>query len=263
MAEEQPTTNTPRISIIIPVRNDAEALARTLDHLSQLPGRETTEVIVAAAGDRGGTLSAVAGRAQLLWPDGSTRAILMNAGAARARSAVLWFLHADSCPPTEAFKLISQALSDPRVVGGAFEHLFAESVWSLRAITWINRIRYRLTHNYYGDQGIFVRAAVFGQMGGYRPLQLMEDVDFTQRLKRIGQTVLIRAGLRTSGRRFLARGPWRTFLFIVWLLLLYSLGFDTQRYARRWRGPPNRPPGSPWPHQRPHGAAGTASDGDC
>jgi rSAM/selenodomain-associated transferase 2 len=263
MTAEQPTTSSPQISIVIPVRNDAEALARTLDHLSHLPGREAVEVIVAAAGDRGGTERAVAGRAQLLWPDGSTRAILMNAGAARARAGVLLFLHADSFPPTGAFELIGQALSDPRIVGGAFEHLFAEPVWSLRAITWINRLRYRLTHNYYGDQGIFVRTTVFRRMDGYRPLPLMEDVDFTQRLKRTGQTTLIRAALGTSGRRFLARGPWRTFLFIIWLLLLYSLGFDTQRYAERWRGPANRPPGSPWPHHRPLEGAGAASEGDC
>jgi rSAM/selenodomain-associated transferase 2 len=262
MMEEQPTTNTLQISIIIPVRNDAEALARTLDHLSHLPGRETAEVIVAAAGDRGGTEHAVAGRAHLLWPDGSTRAMLMNAGAARARAAALLFLHADSFPPPQAFELIKRALSDAQVVGGAFEHLFAEAVWSLRAITWINRIRYRLTHNYYGDQGIFVRTAVFRRMGGYRPLQLMEDVDFTQRLKRSGRTVLIREPLRTSGRRFLIRGPWRTFLFIVWLLLLHTLRFDTQRYAERWRGPANLPPGSPWPHRHPRDAAGAASEED-
>jgi rSAM/selenodomain-associated transferase 2 len=244
------------------VRNDAEALNRTLDHLGQVQGVDAAEVIVAAAGDRGGTELAVAGRAQLLWPDGSTRAILMNAGAARARAEVLFFLHADSFPPTQALEFIRRALADERVIGGAFEHLFAEPVWSLRAITWINRLRYRLTRNYYGDQGIFVRTAVFRQMGGYRPLQLMEDLDFTQRLKRIGRTVLIRAPLSTSGRRFLARGPWRTFLFIVWLLCLHTLRFDTQRYAERWRGPANRPPGSPWRHHHPHGAAGGASEGD-
>jgi rSAM/selenodomain-associated transferase 2 len=263
MTEDQPTTNTPQISIIIPVRNDAEALARTLDHLSQLPGRETAEVIVAAAGDRGGTEHAVAGRAHLVWPDGSTRAMLMNAGAMRARAGVLLFLHADSFPPTQAFELIKRALADVHVVGGAFEHLFAEPVWSLRAITWINRVRYRLTHNYYGDQGIFVRTAIFRQIGGYRALRLMEDVDFTQRLKRIGRTALIRTALTTSGRRFLARGPWRTFLFIIWLLLLHTLRFDTERYAERWRGPANRPPGSPWRRRRPHNAAGAASEGDC
>jgi rSAM/selenodomain-associated transferase 2 len=253
----------PYISIIIPVRNDAEVLTRTLDHLDRLPGIESAEVFVAAVGDRQGTELAVAGRAQLLWPDGSTRAILMNTGATRARAEVLWFLHADSFPPALAFKLIRQALSHERVVGGAFAHRFVESVWSLHVINRINRLRYRLTHNYYGDQGLFVRTAVFRQMGGYRPLQLMEDLDFSQRLKRIGRTALIREPLHTSGRRFLARGPWRTFLFIVWLLLLHTLRFDTQRYAERWRGPANRPPGSPWPHRHPHEAGGTAREGDC
>ena len=253
----------PYISIIIPVRNDAEALTRTLDHLDRLPGIESAEVFVAAVGDRQGTELAVAGRAQLLWPDGSTRAILMNTGATRARAEVLWFLHADSFPPALAFKLIRQALSHERVVGGAFAHRFAESVWSLHVINRINRLRYRLTHNYYGDQGLFVRTAVFRQMGGYRPLHLMEDLDFSQRLKGIGETMLIREPLHTSGRRFLARGPWRTFLFIVWLLLLHTLRFDTQRYAERWRGPANRPPGSPWPHRHPHEAGGAAREGDC
>ena len=174
----------PHISIIIPVRNDAEALTRTLDHLDRIPGIESAQVLVAAAGDRQGTSFAVAGRAQLLWPDGSTRAILMNAGAARARAEVLWFLHADSLPPAKALELIRQALLPERVVGGAFAHRFAESVWSLQVINWMNRLRYCLTHNYYGDQGLFVRTAVFRQMGGYRPLQLMEDLDFSQRLKR-------------------------------------------------------------------------------
>ena len=254
---------TPQVSIIIPVRNDAEALGRTLDYLSSVPRMDAVKVIVAAAGDREGTERAVSERAQLLWSHGSTRAILMNAGAARAQGEVLFFLHADSFPPMQAFELIAQALSDERVVGGAFEHLFTESLWSLRTITWINRIRYRLTHNYYGDQGIFVRTAVFRQMGGYRELPLMEDLDFAQRLKRIGRTVLIREPLPTSGRRFLARGPWRTFLFIVWLLLLHTLRFDTQRYAERWRGPANRPPGNPWPHRHRSEAAATTSEGDC
>ena len=235
---------TPWLSIVIPARNDAAALARTLAYLARLPGIAGAEVIVAAAGDVEGTTAAVAGRARLLWPHGSTRAQLMNAGAAAARRDTLLFLHADSFLPPEALSLIHGVLADPRAVGGAFEHLFAEPVWSLRAITWINRIRYRLTRNYYGDQGVFVRTDVFRTLGGYRDLALMEDLDFTQRLKRCGRSVLITTPLVTSGRRFLARGPWRTFAFIVWLLALWSLRLDTQRYAERWRGPATRTPGA-------------------
>jgi rSAM/selenodomain-associated transferase 2 len=249
------------LSIVIPARNDAEALARTLDHLQRGPGLDEAEVIVAAAGDPDGTERAVAGRARLLRPDGSTRAELMNAGAAAAHGAVLFFLHADSFPPPDAPALIRRALADPRAVGGAFEHLFAEPAWSLRAITWINRVRYRLTRNYYGDQGQFVRAAVFHALGGFRPLRLMEDLDFAQRLRRRGRSVLIRTPLVTSGRRFLARGPWRTFFFIVWLLARWTLKLDTERYAERWRGPASRPPGAPWPGDGPATHATTRAGG--
>jgi hypothetical protein len=236
------------ISIIIPSRHDAAALARTLDHLgAHVAGWSTgAETIVAAWGDRPDTERAVAGRARLLWPEGSTRAALMNAGAAQARGEVLFFLHADSFPPPPALELIARALGDARAVGGAFEHCFAERDWRLRAITLINRVRYRLTGNYYGDQGIFVRAGAFRALGGYRDLALMEDLDLSQRLRRAGRHLLIRVPLVTSGRRFLARGPWRTFLFIVWLLLLHTLRLDTQRYAERWRGPAGATPGSPW-----------------
>ena len=237
---------TPQLSIIIPVRNDAASLNRTLDHLVCLAGISEAEIIVAASGDEDGTKRAVADRAQLLWSTDSTRAALLNAGAAVAGGQVLFFLHADSFPPANAFELIRRSLSDDRVVGGAFEHLFMEQEWSLRIITWLNRIRYRITRNYYGDQGLFIRTSVFHQMRGYKDLQLMEDLDFSQRLKKMGRSILIRTPLLTSGRRFLARGPWRTFFFVLWLLLLHTLRLDTERYSKRWRGPAGQPPGSPW-----------------
>jgi glycosyltransferase involved in cell wall biosynthesis len=221
------------ISIIIPVRNDALALRLTLDHLQRLRRIESAEIIVAASGEREETENVVNGRAQILWPDQSTRAALMNAGASAALGAVYFFLHADSFPPLDALVEVEAALQSPATVGGAFKHRFEEKLWSLRFISWINRRRYFLTGNYYGDQGIFVRAHVFRLLGGYRDL-FMEDLDFSQRLKKFGRTKLVPLALITSGRRFIVWGPWRTFSFIVWLLFLHSLGLDTQRYAGHW-----------------------------
>ena len=236
----------PPISVIIPARNDAVALRHTLDHLQQLTGIGGVEILVAASGDMRLTEQAVAGRAQLLWPARSSRSALMNSAAAVAAGDILFFLHADSLPARDALARIRSLLQNPKILGGAFEHRFLETTWSLRAISWINRSRYRLTRNYYGDQGIFVRATVFRNLGGYRDLGLMEDLDLSQRLKRHGRTALIRAPMVTSGRRFIDRGPWRTFVVIVWLLFLHTLGLDTQRYARRWQGPPDGIPGSRW-----------------
>jgi hypothetical protein len=194
---------------------------------------ESAEIIVAAAGEKEETENAVAGRAKIVWPAHSTRSALMNAGASIASGGALFFLHADSYPPLDALVEIQSALQDHRVVGGAFEHRFEETVWSLKLISWVNRRRYFFTRNYYGDQGIFVRANIFHSLGGYRDL-FMEDLDFSRRLKKVGRTKLIPLPLITSGRRFLTWGPWRAFSFIVWVLLLHSLRLDTQRYAGRW-----------------------------
>jgi rSAM/selenodomain-associated transferase 2 len=223
----------PLVSIIIPTRNDAQALRLTLDYLKCLRGIETAEIIVAASGDKKATEATAAGRARILWPPNSTRSALMNAGAAAAAGDVFFFLHADSFPPLNALGEIQRVLRDNQILGGAFEHRFAETGWSLRFISWINRRRYFLTRNYYGDQGIFVRATIFRDIGGYRQL-FMEDLDFSQRLKRLGRTKIIPFSLITSGRRFLAWGPWRALSFILWVLFLHSLRLDTQRYAGHW-----------------------------
>src|SRR5919201_4388257 len=137
----------PSISIVIPCYHDAAALERTLDRLVGLP-LGSTEVIVAASGEVDRTTRVCAGRVRLLWPGGSTRAELMNAGAAIARGDVLFFLHADSVPPPDGLLRIGAALSRPDVVGGAFEHRFVEQTYSLRLISWLDRRRYRITQNY-------------------------------------------------------------------------------------------------------------------
>jgi hypothetical protein len=102
--------------------------------------------------------------------------------------------------------------------------------WSLRDLL-MNRVRYRLTHNDYGDQGMFVQPEIFRQLGGFKDCALMEDLDFSQRLKRVGRTVLVRRPVRTSGRRFINQGAGRTCAIATWLLLCHTVGVDVERYA--------------------------------
>lgn len=45
-------------------------------------------------------------------------------------------------------------------------------------------MRVRLFDLAYGDQALFVRRTVCEELGGYRELPLMEDVDFIRRLRR-------------------------------------------------------------------------------
>lgn len=239
----------PRISIVIPCRDDADALAVTLDHLCLLDHGSALEIIVAAAGDEARTRKTASGRALLVWPNGSTRAELLNAGARAAHAPVLLFLHADSRLPKDAVAQIERALSDPAVLSGAFEHSFAERDWRLEVVSRINRLRYRITKNYYGDQGQFIRRAVFHRLGGFPPVPLMEDLELSQRTKRLGRTALIRTPIQTSGRRFLERGPWLTLMQCGMLLTVRACGCDVDRYAQFWRGPDGLPPGSHLPRR--------------
>jgi hypothetical protein len=88
----------------------------------------------------------------------------------------------------------------------------------------LNRIRYRSTHDFFGDQGIFVRASVFAAIGRFKPLPLMEDLCFARRLRRAGRTALLTPAIKTSPRRFLKKGVARQFVQDCTLLFMWSLG---------------------------------------
>ena len=223
------------ISIIIPAKNEEAHLGATLAYLRQHAPHPSAEIIVAEGGSADTTADVARHWATVVHAHDSTRAALMNAGARVARGDVLFFLHADSVPPSDFLTLIQAALADPLAVGGAFDHQFSEPVFGLWVVSTIDRIRFRLTKNYYGDQGIFVRRAIFNQMGGFPDRAILEDLEFSSRMRRLGRTVLIPRPVRTSGRRFLNGGITKTFLWIVWLLALYTLRLDTERYAALYR----------------------------
>jgi hypothetical protein len=151
--------------------------------------------------------------------------------ASAAAGEVLVVAHAASAPPSDALRMGEAVCADDHLVGGVFAHCFAEPDWRLSIISGINRLRCRLRRNDKGDQGIFVRAVTVLLFGGYRPLRLMEDRDFSRRVKQRGRSVVLLVPVETSERHVLARGPWRTVAFIVWLLLRSTERLDTERVS--------------------------------
>ena len=62
----------------------------------------------------------------------------------------------------------------------------------------------------FGDQSIFVKADVFHEMGGFADIPIMEDIEFSRRLRRRGRIVLLDPPLWSSPRRFRGLGNLRT-----------------------------------------------------
>jgi GT2 family glycosyltransferase len=96
-------------------------------------------------------------------------------------------------------------------------------------------LRSRLTGIATGDQALFVHRSLFEQVGGFPDQPLMEDVEISRRLKRVGPPLCLRQRVVTSGRRWDQRGPWRTVLLMWRLRLLYWLGMSPERLAKWYR----------------------------
>ena len=224
----------PRLSIIIPAVDEVDSLATTLPALARLR-HAGHEVVVVDGGSRDQTCRRARPLADRVLVTGRGRARQMNAGAAASRGDVLVFLHADSLLPADADLAIAAALRDS--CWGRFDVRLWGREWSFRVIEAFMNLRSRLTGIATGDQAIFVGRAAFDVVGGYPDQPLMEDIELSRRLKRLGRPACLGARAVTSGRRWEARGPWRTILLMWRLRLDYWRGVPAERLAARYQGP--------------------------
>jgi len=95
--------------------------------------------------------------------------------------------------------------------------------------------RSRLTGIATGDQAIFMTRAAFDAVGGFPEQPLMEDIEISRRLRRLGRPACLRTRVTTSGRRWETRGIWRTIVLMWRLRLLYAVGVAPERLARSYR----------------------------
>jgi hypothetical protein len=84
----------------------------------------------------------------------------------------------------------------------------------------------------YGDQGFFLRAQTFREVGGFPQMPIMEDYEIVRRLRRRGRIVTVSAPARTSVRRWRRLGPLTTTLINQVVIAGYHLGVSPERLAR-------------------------------
>lgn len=210
------------VSAIIPALNEQARIAATIDAAF---AAGVDEVIVADGGSTDATVAIAESHGARVVSGERVRAKQLNRGAAEAKGDVLIFLHADTLLPAGAARAVIESGADC----GGFRVEFIEPGLRLRYVAFMINARTRLARSPWGDQAQFFRREAFP---GYPEMPIMEDYVVAQAMKR---AAIVPLKVRTSGRRFLAKGVLRTSALNWLIIAAYHVGVSPERLAAWYR----------------------------
>jgi rSAM/selenodomain-associated transferase 2 len=215
------------ITVIIPVYNEERLINKILE---DLPLKEV-EVIVVDGGSTDRTVERAREYPVKIISSRKSRAAQMNAGAMEASGGVLLFLHADCVLGKECFKKIKKIIDDG-YIGGCFSQKIDSGKMIYRVIEASGNIRAKLFSIFYGDQAIFVKKDIFRKIGGFKNVELFEDVLLSERMKREGKVTVLKERVLTSPRRWDKQGIVRTTLVYWFFSIMFFTGIAPQRFKK-------------------------------
>lgn len=223
------------ISIIIPVYKENN-INSIIDSIITNQTSITYEIIV-VDGDENSTNDQVENSDVIKINSKKGRSYQMNEGFKKAQGNILLFLHADTFLPSNALENIVKALEAPsKYSAGAFDLEFdSQNKW-IKKIEKVASWRSRKLKMPYGDQAIFVKRDIFEKIGGYKEIDLMEDINFIQKLKRKKHSIIILEDkILTSARRWEEKGNIFTTVRNLILQFLYFAGVHPNTLAKFYK----------------------------
>jgi len=220
------------ISIIIPTLNEERTVAETIKKLTKLNGDK--EVIVVDGGSSDNTIIEASKYAKVIKSQ-KGRALQMNAGAKESKGHILWFVHSDSIIHENSLAEIENAINKGYIGGGFHLHFYDWNTKFMKFVEITSNMRGKLLNLVYGDQGIFVKRDIFEKLEGFPQIEIMEDWEFSIRMKKQGRMCLINCPIGTSARRFKQGGGLKTLLLMHKLKILYTIGVPPKELVKIYR----------------------------
>lgn len=227
------STRLKKISVIIPVYNEAPVINQLMDNLDQF--KDNCEIIFVDGGSKDNTKSIIEKRYRVAVSPKKGRANQMNYGASLSKGDILFFLHADSYLPNNALEEIHEIINRGYRVG-CFKIKFESKSILMKICGFMSNLRVRLRNIAFGDQGIFILRDYFYELGGFPEIPLMEDYQLSMDIKADGEKIAIsRAKIKTSERRFVKNGRLRTMARMQRLQYMYRKGGDIEKIANLYK----------------------------
>lgn len=209
------------ISIIVPVLNEEENVKRLQENLKSLEGE--FEVIFCDGGSTDQTLERIAPEFTVI-KNQKGRGYQMNAGAKMARGDLLFFIHCDVQLEKNVLKKIPECVKMGQAVG-YLQIRFDSDKLLMKICAVMSGLRVSMRKIVYGDQGIVIQRELFEKMGRIPELPLMEDLEFSLRLKKKKVPLQkIQSSITTSARRFEKNGLLWTMWQMQKMQIRYLLG---------------------------------------
>ena len=201
------------VSVIIPVYNESSGIEDLLGQL--LPYRNECEIIIVDGGSTDDTVNKAgkliaeyfneSGCRVSISESDKGRSIQMNSGALASNGDILFFLHCDSVLPKDFLKEIRRTMSASD--WGCFGVKFPSRNVFMITNRIISNHRARFRWLPYGDQGMFIDRSLFFEMGMFPEIPIMEDYEFSLKLKRYGfRPGMAARRITTSARRYVRPG---------------------------------------------------------
>lgn len=195
-----------KISIIIPVFNEADIIENTLNYLIKNASKKNISDIIIVDGGSTDHSKAIISKYKnvTLINSEKGRAKQMNKGAKIAQGDILYFLHADSIPPKKFDSYIITEIKKENLAG-CFKMKFDSNHWWLKLAGWFTQFSWRISRG--GDQSLFVTKQLFNTVGGFdEQFTIYEDNDLIAKLYKKKQFVVIQKWLTTSARCYNKNG---------------------------------------------------------
>ncbi len=220
------------ISIIIPVVNEENHLKKLLP---LLVNSEAKEVIVVDGGSTDNSKQIAEKLGAKVITSQKSRAKQMNAGAKAATEDILYFVHADSIPPSSFHEDI-KSHQDKNIPFGCFRSLFDTKNRFLRINSYFSRYKGMMFRG--GGQTLWITKNFFQELNGYdESLKLMEEYDFIKRASQKSDYKVIQKDVLVSTRTYDENGNFKTQFIYGLIMFGFFRGIDQDKlikFGKRW-----------------------------